>query len=57
MEANANRHLVSVESLGFQNINDSRYIADYCYRQYLPLYVIVDIHMCVTLIRLTFNIT
>ena len=49
-------HLVSLESLGFRNLNINRYTTDYCYRQYIPLYLIVDIHMCVTLVQLTLNI-
>ena len=28
-------HLVSLESLGFRNINVNRYTTDYCYRQLL----------------------
>ena len=36
-------HLVSLESLRFRNLNVNT--TDYCYRQYIPLYSIVDIHM------------
>ena len=50
-------HLVSLESLGFRNLYVNRYTTGYCYRQYISLYLIVDIHMCVTLVQLTFNLT
>ena len=30
-------HLVSLESLGFRNLNVNRYTTDYCYRPYIPL--------------------
>ena len=30
-------HLVSLESLGFRNLNVNGYTTDYCYRPYIPL--------------------